>query len=272
LTPKGGSYVSPDSEVILAAYLELGFKKVPARILRPIQCEASEGAIWIGAKKGSVELVRGVAPNTRGYDAYREANNVSRAEAFKYLLNRCAEVQNDIISFHLDGVSELNYHEMIHAVVRRHARLLDSTQRMIDLGRLEHAYILTRTAYEAFLNFYIDWLSPEFFGPRLQLLSSIRMKEPSDGSAEGAELLGNFLPFLENVSEKSRVSVLGRQFYDSIYAPLSRVVHQSYAYIEREADSFEEEPDDAESVDHLMSCLNVLTAALVERVLNEVGK
>lgn len=146
---------------------------------------------------------------------------------------------------------------------------------MIELGRTEHAEALARVAYESFLNFYVDWLSPEFFGPRLQLLSSIRAAQSRGVRSLDDELasLDNFPDLLENTSEKARVSPLGSFFHSSIYPPLSLVAHQSYIHLESELSSFEETEatDCFGRLKQLGRWLDVLTAALVVRVRNDIG-
>jgi hypothetical protein len=106
--------------------------------------------------------------------------------------------------------------------------MLDSILCLVDLGRIEHAEVLARVAYEGFLNFYIDWLSPEFFGPRLQLLSSVRAAQGGGDSSldDSLSVLDNLPLLLENTSEKARISPLGSFFHSSMYPPLSLVAHQ----------------------------------------------
>ena len=273
LAPNGGSYVCADDEPVLAAYVQLKILKIPVRILRPKKIPESEGSVWIEARDELVALSQTIPPKEQdGYPAYKEAQNLSSPEGFNFLVKRCVFAQESVSKFHEDGGIYIHYHQMLHAILRRHARLLSSISMLIEAGRLEHAYLLSRTAYEAFLNFYLDWLAPEFFGPRLQFLSAIRMQNRGNSKDEmqlGA--LCNFTTFFENTSEKARMSVLGTRFHEAIYPAMSRVAHQSYAYLEREASAFADEVDDADSVERLRLCLNVITRALVSRVLNDIG-
>lgn len=268
LVPGGGGYVSPDTEATLAAYRKLAIRYVPTVILKPKKRADEEGAVWLEQNNRRIDLAHVAAPLKRDYRAYRIPESTPFNDYMTLLIQRCQTALVAIQSFHVDDGQETHYHQMIHAVVRRHSRSLNSIEYLVSKGRLEHAYLLTRASYEAFLNFYLDWLFPEFFGPRLQLLSIVRMNGFDESELED---LGNFRKLLETTSEKARVSTLGDRFYRAIYAPLSRVAHQSYTYIEREAPTFADEPDDEESVSRLALCLNVLTAGLVERVLNEVG-
>ena len=164
---------------------------------------------------------------------------------------------------------------MLHALLLRHERILDSISRMVALGRVEHASVLTRVAYEAFLNFYVDWLSPEFFGPRLQFLSAVRaaqrrgIETPDDSLA----VLANLVEFFENTSDKARVSPLGSSFHTLIYPWLSLVAHQSYGFLQYEASDFRDADflDPRSDVGQLGRWLDILTAALLVRIRNDIG-
>ncbi|MBV8121604.1 MAG: hypothetical protein JO081_16890 [Alphaproteobacteria bacterium] len=86
-------------------------------------------------------------------------------------------------------------------------------------------------------------------------------------------VLGNFPDVLENTSEKAQVSPLGCFFHSSIYPPLSLVAHQSYMHLEHEAVSFDDNDlsDISARVKQLGRWLDILTAALLVRVRNDVG-
>ncbi|BCA57634.1 hypothetical protein [Sphingomonas sp. HMP6] len=265
--PKGGGYVCPDAEW-LEIYASLGIVKVPVRILRPKKLPGDEGSVWIEADGPCASLSQIVSPLSGDYAAYRDAISVDVDTAFCFLEQECIAAQNAVRDFH-DGDTEVHYHQMVHAVLRRHGRALNSISLLIKEGRLEHASLVARSTYEAFLNYCLDWLSPEFFGPRMQFMGMIENNSEL-GGVDG-NVLRNFKSFLSNTFEKARASSLGVNFYKGFYPTLSRVVHQSYLYVEREASDFNDTPDEAGSVTRLVLCMNVITFALVERVLDDVG-
>lgn len=275
LAPGGGGYVCADDETALAAYSRLNFAWVPCKVLRPKKVQASEASIWLEKHGEVVRLKKAVAPVGDMYKSFVGSGFPPFCDLVRVLIDHCESTRSAIFSFHQDDGSDVHYHQMLHAFIRRHERTLDSISRLVELGRTEHAEALARVAYEGFLNFYIDWLSPEFFGPRLQLLSSIRSAQSRGvrSQDDGLAVLDNFPDFLENTSEKGRISPLGSFFHSSIYPPLSLVTHQSYTHLEDEASSFEDRalPDLSARVKQLGRWLDVLTAALVLRVRNDIG-
>jgi hypothetical protein len=275
LAPNGGGYVCSDDQAALAAYAKLKFLLVPARIMRPSNIDAPEAAFWLEARGQRVALHRTVAPVISKYPSLMGVSLPSFSEVVSVLVEKCHETRQAIIALHENRKSGTHYHQMLHAFLLRHQRLLDSISRLVALGRVEHAEALTRVGYEAFLNFYIDWLSPEFFGPRLQLLAAVRASQNQGGDIrnEGLAALDNFVEFLENTSSKGRISPLGSFFHNLIYPPLCRVAHQSYSHLEQEASEFnvDDPPMPASRTDQLARWIDVLTAALVLRVENDVG-
>lgn len=275
LAPGGGAYVCADDETALAAYSRLNFTSVPCRVLRPKKVEASEASIWLETHGERVRLKKAVAPILDTYKSFVGSGFPPFCDIVRILFEQCERTRSAIVAFHEDDGSGVHYHQMLHAVLRRHERALDSISRLVELGRTEHAEALTRVAYEGFLNFYVDWLSPEFFSRRLQLLSTVRSAQ-SNGRRSLDDSLGvltNFPEFLENTSDKARISPLGSFFHSSIYPPLSLVAHQSYVHLEDEASSFGDSDlsDSPGRVKQLGRWLDVLTAALVVRVRNDIG-
>ncbi len=69
------------------------------------------------------------------------------------------------------------------------------------------------------------------------------------------------------------ISPLGSYFHNSIYPQLSLVTHQSYIHLEFEASEFfDTDPDSLPlEVQQIARWMNVLTAALLIRVRNDIG-
>lgn len=275
LASNGGGYVCPDDELMLAAYKALNFGFIPCKVFKPKKVEASEGSIWLEQRGKHIALVKAVAPTLASYASFVGDKLIPFHDLIRLLKEKCLDARKSLISFHQDDGSNVHYHQMLHALLRRHERVLDSIDQLVTLGRAEHAAVLVRVAYEAFLNFYIDWLSPEFFGSRFQLLAAIReaQEKGAQSSSQNLDVLENLVSFMENTSEKARVSPLGSFFHNVVYPPLSRIAHQSYAYLEYEAADFysEDQPDPPSRVKQIGRWLDVLTATMLVRVRNDMG-
>jgi hypothetical protein len=273
--PNGGGYICPDDEIALTAYRELNIKSVPCRIIRPKPTPGAEAAIWIEQHGQYLKMARSVPPVISNYQSI-VGNEVSDLpKALQRMMELCSRVRTDIKAFHEEssGGAPIHYHHTLHAMVARHERALDSVLRFVKMGRHEHALAIVRMAYEAFLNFYLDWLSPQFFGLRMQALATYRRAEINDRNCVlDWKPLSNFRGLFENAAEKARLSPLGPLYHDHAYPILSLIMHQSYDGIEAEACSFD---DDGSSspVSHAQICrwLDFLTAALLTRVGNDVG-
>lgn len=275
--PNGGGYVCADDEHSLAAYKSLNISLVPCRILRPKPLPGTEAALWLEPKGELPKLAKTIPPVLDRVPTYLGESKPSPREALPFLRSICIRVMDQITEFHVPGNYDLHYHEMLHAVVRRHARAIDTIIDLIEKGRREHALAICRLGYEAFLNFYLDWLSPQLIGPRLQLIAELRkIEQPGSSDQNPAwNVLTNFPGLLENASEKARLSPLGSWFHNAVYPSLSLIVHQSYSGIELEANNFDAEIAESEerfSDALLVRCLDMLTAALLARVENDVGE
>lgn len=269
LAPNGGAYVCSDAEAVLEAYKRLNIGMVPARILRPKNVRSGEGSIWIEPQLSGVGIAKLVSSRPQQSFQSRGMSDDSPVKILGSLSSWSSDVSELVCKFHVNHPSNLNYHHVLNAVARRHARFLDSIKLMIDLGRLEHAAVISRSCYEAYLNFYLDWLAPEFIGPRLQLLSAVRI---ADYHGDELKILVNFIQLFKKTIDKARLSSLGEKFYTILYPALSRIVHQSYAYIEREGSDFSDVPDEVDSTETIVRCLNVITVALLSRIMNDIGE
>jgi hypothetical protein len=174
LAPTASKYVCPDDELPLAAYRRLGIRLVPCSIINPKPFASAEAAIWIKSDGDSVNLARTVPPSVDGVLTLKMSKGASFSRLAELLIQECAKTRKTIKKFHLKNREKTNYHHVLYAALRRQERIIDSISQLVSLQRAEHAAALVRVSYEAFLNFYIDWISPSFFGPRLQLLSLIR--------------------------------------------------------------------------------------------------
>jgi hypothetical protein len=201
-------------------------------------------------------------------------------ELISSLSNASERTRRLIRRFHLNDLEATHYHQVLHAILRRHEEFLSSIRVMVEQNRLEHAEGLARMCYEAFLNFYLDWLAPWFFGPRFQLLSAVRYAELAENDPkelkelrDSLSVLQNFTQLLETTADKARLSPLGSIFHSMVYPPLSLVSHQSYSNLEAEAVTFSDTVTDAppERVRQLGRWLDAITTAMVVRIRDDAG-
>lgn len=273
---EGGGFICPDDENALEGYRRANVSLVPCRIIRPKKVAHSEGAIWLAARKNSARMDRLIAPEITGYASFLGTTESNIRETGAVLSTLCEQARSEIKAFHSEASSGVHYHQMLFAFVRRHELAIESVLDLLSKGRAEHALAVVRMAYEAFLNFYLDWLSPEFFGPRLQLLAMLKeVSVTGDDAIDSAmDSLENFPALFGNSAEKAKICPLGTLFHNAAYPALSLVVHQSYGNIEKYSSSFYDGEQTLRKEDELQLCrwLDFLTAAILIRVRNEVGK
>lgn len=128
--------------------------------------------------------------------------------------------------------------------------------------------------YEGFLNFYLDWLSPEFFGIRLQVWAALKGRETRGEKRIDDDwlVLQNFSSLFGNTAEKAKLSPLGQTYHDLIYPPLSLISHQAYGNVEKEASSFDDEFRVSDmNARQIGRWLSTLSAALLSRIRNDIG-
>lgn len=272
--PGGGALACPDDENGLAAYRQLSIKYVPCRVLRPKPTPDAEAAIWLEKRGEYMGFSKIVAPQIGAYQIYAHADEENLGQIIEELSELCADTRLKIRDFHKDGSQELHYHQMLHALARRHERGLDSMRVLLKLGREEHALALLRMLYEGFLNFYLDWLSPEFFGIRLQVWAALKGHETRGEKRieDDWRVLQNFSSLFGNTAEKAKLSPLGQPYHDLIYPPLSLISHQAYGNVEKEASSFDDEFRVSDmNARQIGRWLSTLSAALLSRIRNDIG-
>ncbi|MGZ8286678.1 MAG: hypothetical protein ACXW27_09730 [Allosphingosinicella sp.] len=278
--PGDSKFVCSDDEIALAAYRLLGISKVPVLIYRPSTSALPEAAIWCEKRGEDIRLAGSVPSSRSDAEMVFGTNDPPIDLLINSLSERCQQVRSQILQFHQETADGTHYHHVLHATLKRHERLLDSIRVLVSSGRIEHAEGLLRIGYEAFLNFYLDWLSPGFFGPRLQLLSAVRHAEIDEqdpknlASLKGSlAVLQNFTKLLETTAEKARLSPLGTVVHSLLYPPLSLVSHQTYGNVESEADSFHDAPtkNSETRTRQLGRWLDAITTAMVLRIRDDTG-
>jgi hypothetical protein len=134
LAPGGGAYVCADDEAALAAYSRLNFTSVPCRVLRPKKIEASEASIWLETHGERVRLKKAVAPILDMYKSFVGSGFPPFCDLVRVLIDECERTRSAILAFHEGHAPGVHYHQMLHAVLRRHERALDSISVWLSSG------------------------------------------------------------------------------------------------------------------------------------------
>lgn len=275
LNPRPHKYVCPDAEAAVVAYRELGISQIPVRVMNAKKSRLTESAICIyeaGEREGYSHSI--VVPRTR-YRSFWGASPPKPEDAIARLAQLCAPLEAEIARFHKPFL-EIHYHHVIREQVIRHRELLESMGLLLSIGRVSHCFALLRLMYEGFLNHYLDWLSPEIFGPRLHALSAFRRHQARERREDRVckddeirDALGGLLPLLESVEQKAQLSPLGGSFYRSVYPTLSFVVHQDYG--EKSAPLDWGEADSARDAEILVIWADAITATLLWTISSDLG-
>jgi hypothetical protein len=130
VVPGGGGYVCADDETVLTAYSRLNFAFVPCRVLRPKKVEAPEASIWLEKHGERVQFKKAVAPTVDTYASFVGSAYPPFGEIVRALIHKCEATRSGLVSFHQKDASGVHYHQMLHAFLRRHERVLDSISRL----------------------------------------------------------------------------------------------------------------------------------------------
>lgn len=263
----GGAYVCPDDEVALEAYKAIGVKFIPCMVLAPKEITAFVASIWTRLDGSNISITRKIRSNRTTIGIFKDKESGSLEYIFD-LIEKCNIAMTSIKNFHLNIDGSTYYHFAMHRYIERCRSLLDSVAKMLEINRVSHALILTRALYDLFLNFYLDWISPEFFGPRIHFLSMIRMR--GGGHAELMRALGGMERLFENSKEKAFISPFGHELYDRIYSRMSLDVHQSYGNIGSERRDFDDVYSDY-SIKDITRVAGAITAEFLICILNDIG-
>jgi len=281
LCPKPSKWVCPDDEVCLLAYRTLNIQWVPCAIYKPLSAKSAH-AVLILYKDGVLKYRKCIPPLQKGHvPGLIPEEEHHQLLVLDRLMDFCAESRSALREFHLASKEELHFHQMLDSFLRRHVTSLGIIRQLLSDGHFEHASSIVRMTYEAFLNLYIDWLSPEFIGPRMQIFSHVAtyLREPeSEKDVKRKEklmrALGGFDGIFQSTKRKANISPLGDMFHDITYPRLSSVVHQHYGHLERNTMDVGSEatPPEPEMVRILYRWIDVITASILIIVQNEVGK
>lgn len=195
-------------------------------------------------------------------------------------------VMHELKKFHTGYTSGLHYHQTLFSILYRLIENLQAIKLLIANGYYYQAVCLLRSTYEMSLDFYVDWLAPEQIGFWLQVHARVdrvgfkmamELAHPKENSKKNkflAEQKSYCYNFLSNVSNKARLSPLGRSFYNEVYTFSSEVVHQDFNMTEIYSELMESPTSktfDGEAAVTLIRCLDIITAKICHRIRQDIG-
>jgi hypothetical protein len=171
-----GKLVCSDDVVAYHAYRNLGIVRVPAILLGKNRGLMGESGI---CTRGSESLNRVIFDSTVAaspsfvqsfFGDIDDFLKLNPLEALSKLKLETDNTLSRITRFHRgsDDEDELHYHHTLHSIVYRFGEILEAVALLLKHEMPHQIRPLIRSAYELFLNFYIDWLWPEKIGPLLQ--------------------------------------------------------------------------------------------------------
>jgi hypothetical protein len=284
--PAKNKLICSDDLLAFHAYKKLGIRYIPAVIIgKHPECLQESGICTRGNPKTNASIFdsliahkHDLAPSLAGAPDSFEGQDF--AGIIRTLSRSIKSTKEAVVAFHQSssGVA-IHYHHTLYSVLCSLERLLHAIGLLLVNGLDHQVRPLVRSAYDLFLNFYIDWLYPEKMGALFQalaVLSRTDKSRPEYNSLNRAvrETFGGLVDILMNQSEKGRISPLGSKVHQAIYLELSPAVHQDFGVTQEFGDSLESgvvDPLPRSEVARILKYLNVTVSATIIRIANDVG-
>jgi hypothetical protein len=288
-------FVCPDDVNLHKAYKDLGISKVPV--------------ILIGTKKGIEEstFIQKMFPDVKDnkyliYSTvpFRNKNyqsllgndlTLDAIEGLYKLEKHFIQIKEELQEFHLEGMNEIHYHEMMYSIILRITEMLKSIRLLLSEGLTFQACMLLRSLYELSLNFYITWLSPYDMAQILQTNSVFTRTEFEKISKhifdeqleEGLDkVFANDIKevrlyqydFTNKIINKARLSPLGEYIYREIYSFLSDITHHDFSMVARYKNALEHGDEVIYDKDILTSILRMtdaIVSVVYTRMKDDIG-
>jgi hypothetical protein len=184
--PAKGKLICSDDLLAFRAYEKLGFRYIPAVILgKHPECLHESGICTRGNSNTGKPIFQSLivhehasAPSLAG-----DPDSFEKQEftiVVSTLIDSVKSTKNAVVAFHRSssGVA-IHYHHTLYSVLCSLEQLLHAVELLLS-NELEHQIRpLVRSAYDLFLNFYIDWLYPEKMGALFQALAVLSRIERS---------------------------------------------------------------------------------------------
>lgn len=288
-------FVCPDDVVLYKAYESLGIRTPPVILLgKPESLDESSIAIrqfkctynpYTSHIDGIVGVTHELVPSILGVKKPDYSTSLSS------LIDAVSVAKARVKEFHCGGMVTLHYHHTLYSVLLRAEETLKSIQLLFTNGLYLNAASLVRTLYELTLTFYVDWISPMQMYRYLQLASVMKesdwekycettyVEQTKAGlSAHDARMLKDAKMFgfrlASTVSEKARLFPHGLERHKDVYAFLSQIVHHDFSMNARYThtlDHGDETVFHEDAAATTIYCADIFTAAIVTRVLDDVG-
>lgn len=280
-----GMLECPDDERKLMAYDRLGVRMIPCVILG--NTDVGYPSLSVLGKIGDHSRLQKVRPHP--LTNYRSLIGVSINDELllKYiddLISSSEAMCAKLRAFHVAEDDGIHYHHQMYSCLSNNIKTLGAMRILFLDEKMDQIVPLIRMMYEAFLNFYVDWMAPHYIGQMLQFLAAIRRAELS-GEIRKADLarlfpnndvsLFGFSDFLQSVKRKASISSLGDYFYENVYPQLSFVAHQDYLVTSGDSGLLSgEAPQAYDSAyrSQLIRWADLITAALLEAISSDVGR
>jgi hypothetical protein len=284
--PAKGQLICSDDLLVFHAYKKLGIRHIPAVILgKHPECLQESGICSRGDPKTGTnnfdsliihrhDLASSLAGDIDSFEQ-RDFSEVTGALGHAIELTKAA-----VAAFHHSSDKPaIHYHHTLYSVLCSLDQLLRSIELLLANGLERQIRPLVRSAYDLFLNFYVDWLYPEKMGALFQalaVLSRAGKSHPQYDSLNDSirKTFGGLVDILMNQSEKGRMSPLGSEVHQAIYSELSPAVHQDFGVTQDFGDSLETgvvTPLARNELARILKYLNVVVSATVIRIADDVG-
>jgi hypothetical protein len=278
-------FVCADDVAAYQAYRSLGIRRLPAVILGKHVNMLTESGICLRIKDGRTAFDSTIAiPRPEVQSFFGEGNELRKLSPFEALTKLKEATQKAAVcikAFHIEEKSEkeIHYHHCLHSVAFRLLETLNAVELLLKNNMAYQIRPLVRSAYDLFLNFYIDWLSPEHVGMLLQSLAVLSRTQKTDSqhlelkrAVEAA--YGGLADVCRNMYEKGRLSPLGARGHSMIYSNLSPAVHQDFGVAHEYGDTLVagrvEETSDEDILANIR-WLDLIAAGTITRLLDDVG-
>jgi hypothetical protein len=277
-------FVCSDDVLSYQAYRLVGINYVPAIILGRPKKMLEESAICLLAKNGNIQFNGTLALPRRKVGSLIGSSEVIGAlgplKAVRKLRSTVSKVGEVVRQFHIKSEDQnIYYHHCLYSVVYRISEALSAIELLLR-ARMEYQIRpIVRSTYELFLNFYLDWLSPEKVGPVMQGAAVLaRTGRKHHGHQELTESMhrafGGLVDLCRNAADKGRLSPLGHELHDRIYSGLSPAVHQDFGVAHEYGAALEKGRPEKLSKSELLEIvrwLDIIVTATVVRLLDDVG-
>jgi hypothetical protein len=285
-------YVCPDHVAALYAYENLDITMIPVIILdsNPVLSESAYliSHCYIGGKDIGC-LMCGYKPYnfTEVYSCCSSKNNLRDISVLDSISSKCDEVLQLVKDFHNKDKSEVHYNHTTYSIVYRLKENILAIKHLLSENYFYQAMGLVRSIYELSIDYYLDWLAPEFMGAWLQHKSRFNRNEINkmlSGIASEKvkpkhrdlyiKKMEYIFSFLSNVSVKAEMFPLGAEFYDEFYRYFSSIIHQDFHMTERHApllDDVETNFSNDISIAQMVVFLDVISSSVLVRVSQDYG-